>query len=53
MVLQEYDPSKSFHGSSRYTGRQLSAEIGYITGFEQQPGFVVFSLIGVEPYSGK
>lgn len=29
------------------TGRQCSAEIGYITDYEQQPGYVVFSLLNV------
>ena len=34
------------HGS--VTGRECSAEIGYITDYEQQPGYVVFSLLKVK-----
>jgi hypothetical protein len=31
--------------NGQYTGRRLSAAIGYVTAFEQKPGYVVFSLL--------
>lgn len=40
VTLQEYDPE-----SETYSGREFSAQIGYVTAYEQQPGYVVFSLI--------
>jgi ASC-1-like (ASCH) protein len=37
--------------NGQYTGRRLSAAIGYVTNFEQKPGYVVFSLLNpkIEP----
>lgn len=48
VMLHEYDPE--FRGSykteeQKYTGRHYSATIGYVTAYEQQPGYVVFSLL--------
>lgn len=31
-----------------YTGRECIATIGYVTSYEQQNGYVVFSLLGVK-----
>lgn len=48
VTLCEYDPEyKGFYQSEdqKYTGRTTSAVIGYVTAFEQQPGYVVFSLV--------
>lgn len=41
VTLQEYDPE---HKS--YSGREYNATIGYVTAYEQQQGYVVFSLLG-------
>jgi len=49
VILREYNP----HGglaipeSSKYTGRQLQATIGFVTAFDQKEGYVVFSLLRV------
>lgn len=32
-------------GDTKYSGREYTAQIGYVTEFEQQPGYVVFSLL--------
>lgn len=32
----------------KYTGREALAEIGYVTLYHQQPGYVVFSLLNVQ-----
>ena len=48
VLLREYDDtSKGYYLSpdQRYTGRTHAATIGYVTGYEQQPGQVVFSLL--------
>jgi len=37
VTLREYDGG--------YTGRLHAATIGYVTAYEQQPGYVVFSLL--------
>lgn len=39
VTLREYEP-----GTDSYTGAELRFRIGYITSYEQQPGFVVFAL---------
>ena len=39
LILQEYDETR------QYTGQELVFNIGYVTSYEQKPGFVVFSLI--------
>lgn len=41
LILQEYLPGS-------YTGRDITAEIGYISVFQQQPGYCVFSLIDID-----
>ena len=43
LLLREQDPR-----SASYTGRQCVARIGYVTAFEQKPGWVVFSLLDVK-----
>lgn len=42
VTLREYDPNA---GPKAYTGREAYYRIGYVTGWEQQPGHVVFSLL--------
>jgi hypothetical protein len=34
-----------------YTGREARADIGYVTGFSQKEGFVVFSLLNLSVIS--
>lgn len=50
VTLHEYDPKSrtSLPIEDRYTGRAETFEIGYVTAYEQQPGYVVFSLLPVE-----
>ena len=36
------------HQNWKFTGRSLVKRIGYVTGYEQRPNWVVFSLIPVE-----
>lgn len=38
VVLQEW-------AFGYYTGNQISKKIGYVTDFEQKPGYVVFGLV--------
>lgn len=48
VTLREYDDGyKGYYRSEdqMYTGRKYKATIGYVTAYEQQPGYVVFSLI--------
>ena len=47
VLLQEHGKDPVTH-AIKYTGRELFAKIGYVTAFEQKPGYVVFSLLGVE-----
>jgi hypothetical protein len=45
---REWDGAEKGHHLShdeRYTRRTHSATIGYVTAYEQQPGYVVFSLL--------
>ncbi|BBN97471.1 DUF3850 domain-containing protein [Sporolactobacillus terrae] len=37
VVLQEWD--------GQYTGFQITKQIGFVTDFEQKPGYVVFGLV--------
>lgn len=47
VTLKEYEaPTATTNG--KYTGRNLTRRIGYVTAFEQQLGWVVFSLIPYE-----
>jgi len=39
-LKNEYTPEEI----GRYTGRTIGAKIGYVTAYEQQKGYVVFSL---------
>jgi Domain of unknown function (DUF3850) len=39
VTLREYEP-----GTDTYTGAELRFRVGYMTSYEQQPGFVVFGL---------
>lgn len=43
--MREWDPSL---GGS-YTGRSVFCEITYVTGFNQQPGWVVFGIKVIQP----
>lgn len=48
VTLREYDPEyKGYYRAEeqKYTGREHSAAIGYVTAHEQQDGYVVFSLV--------
>jgi len=48
VTLCEYDQEyKGCYQSDdqKYTGRSTGAVIGYVTAFEQKPGYVVFSLV--------
>jgi len=45
--LSEYDPRASFE--PQFTGRGIIANIGFVTSYEQKPGYVVFSLIDPKP----
>ncbi len=46
VTLREFDPKlQGYCDEHRYTGREASFRIGYVTGWEQQPGHVVFSLL--------
>ena len=50
VLLREYDPPPLGvlkTESQRYTGRCHLARIGYVTGYEQLPGYVVFSLLAM------
>jgi hypothetical protein len=42
IVLQEFTPDP-VHGGGDYSGREIHGFIDYVTSFEQQNGFVVFS----------
>lgn len=45
VTLLEFDPKAPMNPAGEYTGRSMSFVIGYVTPFEQKPGFVVFSLV--------
>ena len=48
VTLREYDPRyKGYYQSEddMYSGRKHDAVIGYVTAYEQQTGYVVFSLL--------
>lgn len=50
VVLREWLPAEvgplpSFGQLGRYTGRQVTKRIGFLTDYAQQPGYVVFSLV--------
>jgi len=48
VTLREYDPEyKGYYRSEEemYTGRKCSATLGYVSAYQQQPGYVVFSLV--------
>ncbi|PID65846.1 MAG: RNA-binding protein [Gammaproteobacteria bacterium] len=55
VLLKELRPSKTLADAMArldnncFTGRQLSAEIGYVTSCHQQEDYVVFSLVDVKP----
>lgn len=47
VTLREYDPgNKGYYRSEEemYTKRKYNATIGYVSAYEQKPGWVVFSL---------
>ncbi len=41
--LLEYVP-----GINEFTGRSVTKQIGFITDFQQRPGYVVFSLLDIK-----
>jgi len=43
VILKEYDADKN-----AYSGRVVSAKVGFITDFEQKDGYVVFSLMDIK-----
>lgn len=43
VALHEFDPTIRSIEAHMFTGRCLLRKITYVTAFEQQPGFVVFS----------
>lgn len=48
VTLLEYDDGslgRYVPPSDRFTGAKHDATIGYVTAFEQKPGYVVFSLL--------
>jgi hypothetical protein len=45
VLLREFAPAHGVVDSQHYTGRAHEAAIGYVTAYEQKPGFVVFSLV--------
>lgn len=45
VTLREYDPYRHTVEDWKYTKREHRATIGYVTAYEQQPGYVVFSLV--------
>lgn len=47
VILKEFSESLGYLDSQRYTGLSVSAEIGFVTSFEQQKGYVVFSLLNI------
>lgn len=47
VILLEYDDTKAAE-CFRLTGRSIDAEIGSVTAFEQQNGYVVFSLLNIK-----
>lgn len=44
VTLFEYDPSID-DDDRKYSGRKHEARVGYVTTWEQKPGYVVFSLL--------
>lgn len=42
IVLHEHDNRV---GGNGYSGRNITKRIGFVTGYEQQEGYVVFSLL--------
>lgn len=47
VTLYEYDPSSGMATIEdlKYSGRKHEARVGYVTTWEQKPGYVVFSLL--------
>ena len=47
VTLHEYDPNGGLATIEhlKYSGKKHSARIGYVTTWEQKPGYVVFSLL--------
>lgn len=51
VLLLEYDPyeTKPMPGDRKgLTGRKISAKIGFVSTYEQQPNFVVLSLLDIK-----
>jgi len=53
VVLREYDMDASFMDDHRFTGREHVMKVGFVTSYEQKPGYVVFSLINKATQAGK
>jgi len=47
VILKEYDSNSGVIERLKYTGRLVGAEIGFVTSYEQQKGYVVFSLVNI------
>lgn len=47
VILKEFNESAGYLESHKYTGQTVSAEIGFVTAFQQKEGYVVFSLLNV------
>lgn len=47
VILKEFNEAAGYLDSHKYTGQSVSAEIGFVTSFEQQKGYVVFSLLNI------
>lgn len=45
VTLREYDSNKHSIEKFKFTDREYSAMIGYVTAYEQKPGYVVFSMV--------
>lgn len=48
VTLNEIYPKDNLLLNGKCTGRQIKAEIGYVTNYEQKDEYVVFSLLRVE-----
>jgi hypothetical protein len=45
VTLREFIPPSQMFPDGNFTGAELTFRIGYVTSWEQRPGFVVFSLL--------
>ena len=47
VVLMEFDMDAGYLDVHRYTGREHTMKIGFVTSYEQKSGYVVFSLLNI------